>query len=175
VVKQKYVRLKDFKGFELSGQKLSAINTDLLNNEISYRLPTFVYYFLSILALVIMVSACLNYTNLSVARALTRAKEIGVRKVNGALKKDLILQFLSESLITAFLSLFMAILLLTAIKPAFRGLWINQYLNFQLQSTLEVYLIFALLALLIGIVAGAYPALHLSKFQPVKVLKSLDN
>jgi putative ABC transport system permease protein len=175
VVKQKYAGLKDFEGFELSAQELSAININLLNNEISYRLPTFVYYFLSVLALVIMVSACLNYTNLSIARALTRAKEIGVRKVNGAQKKDLVFQFLSESILTAFIALAMAILLLTAIKPAFKGLWINQFLNFELESTLTVYLIFAGFALLIGIIAGVYPALHLSAFQPVKVLKSFDS
>ena len=171
---QKYASLKDFEGFQLIGQKFTDINTDLYNNEITYRLPLMIYYFLSILAIVIMVSACLNYTNLSVARALTRAKEIGVRKVNGAKRKDLIFQFLSESIMTALLSLFMAIALLILIKPAFKNLWINQFLHFELESTLFVYLIFFVFALLIGTIAGIYPALHLSKFQPVHVLKNLD-
>ncbi|QHT69649.1 FtsX-like permease family protein [Rhodocytophaga rosea] len=174
VVRQKYTSLKEFDGFQLIGQKFSDINTDLLSNEITYRLPLMIYYFLSVLAIVIMVSACLNYTNLSVARALTRAKEIGVRKVNGAKRKDLIFQFLSESIMTALLSLLMAIILLTLIKPAFKGLWINQFLHFELESTLVVYLLFFGLALLIGIIAGVYPALHLSGFQPVYVLKNLD-
>jgi putative ABC transport system permease protein len=122
-----------------------------------------------------MVSACLNYINLSTARALTRAKEIGIRKVNGAQRKDLIFQFLSESILTTLLALAMAISLLLVIKPAFRGLWLNQYLNFELQGNLSVYLIFIGFALFIGVVAGAYPALHLSRFQPVKVLKNMDS
>jgi putative ABC transport system permease protein len=174
LVSQKYAGLKDFTGFELSGQKLAEINTNLLSNELTYRLPAFVYYFLSVLAAVIMVSACLNYTNLSIARALTRAKEIGVRKVTGAKRKNLVFQFLGESALTAFLSLGMAILLLIAIKHAFKGLWINQFLNFELQASLPVYLIFAGFALFIGILAGIFPALHLSSFQPVHVLKNLD-
>jgi putative ABC transport system permease protein len=174
LVAQKYAGVKDFEGFVLSGQKLSEINTNLLSNELTYRLPAFVYYFLSVLAAVIMVSACLNYTNLSIARALTRAKEIGVRKVTGAKRKNLVFQFLGESILTAFLSLGMAILLLSAIKPAFKGLWVNQFLNFELHSTLPVYLLFAGFALLIGTIAGIYPALHLSAFQPVHVLKNLD-
>jgi putative ABC transport system permease protein len=122
-----------------------------------------------------MVSACLNYTNLSIARALTRAKEIGVRKVNGAQRRDLIFQFLSESIITALFALGMACILLVAIKPAFKSLWINQFLNFELQDSLPVYLLFAGFTTLIGLVAGAYPALHLSGFQPTKVLKNLDS
>jgi putative ABC transport system permease protein len=175
LVGRKYADLKDFKEFKLKSQQLSEVNTDLLNNEMRYRLPTFVYYFLSVLALIIMVSACLNYTNLSIARALTRAKEIGVRKVNGAQRRDLIFQFLSESIITALFALGMACILLVAIKPAFKSLWINQFLNFELQDSLPVYLLFAGFATLIGLVAGAYPALHLSGFQPAKVLKNLDS
>ena len=133
------------------------------------------YYFLSALALVIMISACLNYTNLSIARALTRAKEIGIRKVAGAYRKNLVFQFLSESVITALLALIMAIILLLIIAPAFKGLWVNKYLNFQLPSTPSVYVMFTGFALLIGIIAGLYPAFYLSKYQPIKALKNLNN
>jgi putative ABC transport system permease protein len=72
----------------------------LVRNEPSHSLPRVAYYFLAALGLVIMLSACLNYTNLSVARALTRAKEIGVRKVAGARRKDVVCQFLAESTLT---------------------------------------------------------------------------
>ncbi len=96
VVKHKHTHLKEFSGFKLMGQRLNDVNTELLNNEMTYRLPLMVYYFLGILAAVIMLSACLNYTNLSTARALTRAKDIGVRKVAGASRRNLVLQFLSE-------------------------------------------------------------------------------
>ena len=135
----------------------------------------FGYYFLGGLALVIMISACLNYTNLSIARALTRAKEIGVRKVTGALRKNLVIQFLSESIITSLLALGMALLLLLFLVPAFKGLWVNKYLNFELPSMPSVYLFFTGFALLIGIIAGIYPALYLSKYQPIKALKNLNN
>jgi len=160
------------KGFKLLPQKLGDVALGLAGNDTNNRLPLIGYSFLSLLALVIMVSACLNYTNLSIARALTRAKEIGVRKVTGALRKNLIFQFLSESLITALLALIMALILLLIIAPAFKGLWVNKYLNFELPSTPSVYLIFLGFALLIGLLAGVYPALYLSKHTPVKALKN---
>jgi putative ABC transport system permease protein len=120
------------------------------------------------------VSACLNYTNLSTARALTRMKEIGVRKVTGAYRRNLIFQFLIESMLTSLFALGMALLLLVIMKPAFLGLWINRYLDFSLQANGSIYLVFVVFSLVIGLVAGLYPALHLSKFQPAKALKNLD-
>ena len=177
LVAHKYANLQSdrTKGFKLAAQNLEDVQLRLAGNDTSNRLPLLGYYFLSFLAMVIMISACLNYTNLSIARALTRAKEIGVRKVTGANRKNLLFQFLSESIITALLALAMAIVLLLFIAPAFKGLWVNQYLNFELPSMLSVYLIFIGFALLIGIVAGVYPALYLSKYQPIQALKNLNN
>jgi putative ABC transport system permease protein len=177
LVVHKYANIKaeQTKGFKLSAQRLSDVQMDLMGNDTDNRFPRIGYYFLSFLAAVIMLSACLNYTNLSVARALTRAKEIGVRKVTGASRKALVFQFLSESMITSLLALVMAIVLLLFIKPAFKSLWVNQYLNFELPSTISVYVIFVGFALLIGIVAGLYPALHLSTYQPIKALKNLGS
>jgi putative ABC transport system permease protein len=165
---------KELEGLRLLAQPLREVSSTLLNNDASYRLPELVYYFLAILAAMIMLSACLNYTNLSVARAITRAKEIGVRKVNGAGRQHLVGQFLGESVGMALLALVLAVLLLVGIKPAFRSLWVNQYLNFELDAAPWVYLVFAAFAVLIGLLAGAYPALHLSGFQPIKVLKSTE-
>lgn len=177
LVSVKYAGMPDLKGFKLFGQQLTAISPGiLLGNEPTVNLPRVVYYFLSFLALVIMISACLNYTSLSIARALSRAKEIGIRKVNGALRKDLVFQFLSESVLTALSALLMAMIFLYGIRSAFLGLWVNQYLHFDLTAGLPVYLVFLGLALLIGLIAGIYPALYLSKFQPVKVLtNNYDN
>ena len=174
LARRRYAALanREMEGMRLLAQPLGNVNMDLLNNEASYRLPTLVYYFLAALAAVIMLSACLNYTNLSVARAVTRAREIGVRKVNGAGRRQLVLQFLGESVLTALLALALAVLLLLGIKPAFRGLWVNQYLHFELDAAPWVYLLFFAFAVGIGLVAGAYPALHLSGFQPIRVLKS---
>ncbi len=177
LVKHKYadIKMEQTKGFMLKSQKLSEIQLGLSGNDTNNRLPLIGYYFLGILALVIMVTACLNYTNLAIARALTRAKEIGVRKVTGANKKSLVSQFLSESIITSMLALGMAILLLLLIKPAFKNLWVNKFLEFELTFTPEVYLAFIAFALVIGIIAGLYPAFHLSTFQPIKALKHLDS
>ncbi len=165
---------KELEGMALLPQPLRAVSLDLLNNEPSYRLPRMVYYFLAALAAVIMLSAGLNYTNLSVARAVTRTREIGVRKVNGAGRQQLVGQFLGESVGTALLALALAVLLLFGIRPAFRSLWVNQYLHFELDAAPWVYGVFVALAVVIGLLAGAYPALHLSGFQPIKVLKGND-
>lgn len=177
LVAHKYAGLtaEHVKEFHLIPQALSDVQLGLAGNDTNNRLPLIGYYFLGILAIVIMISACLNYMNLSVARALTRAKEIGVRKVTGALRKNLIMQFLSESVLTSMFALAMAIFLLLLIVPAFKGLWVNQYLEFELPSMPSVYLVFAGLALFIGIIAGIYPALYLSKHQPVKSLKGLNS
>jgi putative ABC transport system permease protein len=175
MVSVKYAQISDLKGLNLTGQKLTDISPGiLLGNEPSIILPKVAYYFLSLLALIVMISACLNYIGLSIARALTRAKEIGIRKVNGALRKNLIFQFMCESVLTALFALVMALLFLYGIRAAFLGLWINQYLNFDLNPGPGVFLVFLGLSLLIGFVAGVYPALYLSRFQPVKVLRNFD-
>lgn len=177
LVVNKYGEFDDFeKGFGFKPQQLTAITPGkFLNNPASFRLPIEAYYFLAFLALVVMISACLNYTNLSVARAITRSKEIGIRKVTGAFRKHLILQFLGESIITSLFALVLAVILLLVIKPAFMALWINKYLNFNLTENLSIYLVFVGFAIIIGVIAGAVPALHLSKFKPIQVLKSGDS
>ncbi len=168
------IKSEQTKNFKLSAQPLSDIQLGLMGNDTNSRLPRIGYYFLGFLAAIIMLSASLNYTNLSIARALTRAKEIGVRKVTGANKKSLVFQFLSESIIVSLLALVLAFGFLLLIAPAFKGLWVNQYLNFELPQSISVYVIFIGFAVLIGVIAGAYPALHLSGYQPVKVLKNMS-
>lgn len=173
---RRYPKLESLKTYGLTAQPLMKINPGIMVNQPpSFQLPIEYFYFLGFIALAILLSACLNYTNLSTARALTRAKEIGVRKVTGAHRKDLVLQFISESVVTSFFALFLAGMLLIVIKPAFTGLWLNRFLNFDLESNITVYLIFAAFALLLGIFAGLYPALHLSAFQPVKAIKNVSN
>ena len=166
---------ENLKGSKLIPQALTKITPGPLfgvGNAPSTSLPTLVYYILSGLALVVMISACLNYTNLSVARTLTRTREIGIRKVNGAKRRDLIFQFMSESMITALLSLAVASVLLLFVKLGFKGLWLNKYLGFDLDANIYVYLIFLGFALVVGLIAGIFPALRLSKYRPAKVLGS---
>lgn len=175
LVSQKQAELasEDRKGFKLEAQALSDVAVGFVNNDTKFRMPILGYYFLGILALVIMVSACLNYTNLSIARALTRAKEIGVRKVTGADRKSLLFQFLLESILTSLFALAVALILLLMLVPAFKGLWVNQFLAFQLPFQASLIGWFLLLAIGIGLVAGIYPAIILSGYKPVKALKSL--
>lgn len=177
IAKRKLSDIKEehAKGLRFEHQALSNVAIGLRGNDTGERLPEIAYYILSLLALVIMVSACLNYANLSIARALTRAKEIGVRKVTGANKMSLIFQFTSESVITALLALALAIVFLMALRPAFQGLWINKFLHFELPDLPSVYLTFVAFAVAIGIVAGIYPAFYLSRYQPIKALKNLDS
>ena len=177
LAENKYAEIHDFEeGFGFKLQSLSAITPGkFLNNPTSFRLPIEAYYFLAFLAIVVMVSACLNYTNLSVARAITRSREIGIRKVTGAFRKHLILQFLGESIITSLFALLLAMLLLLIIKPAFMALWINKYLNFNLTENPGIYLVFVGFAIGIGIIAGIIPSLHLSKYKPIHVIKGGDN
>ena len=170
---QKYKGLEDSKVVNLTAQPLTRISPGvLLGNESTVVLPAMAYYFLSFLALVIIFSACLNYINLSVARALKRAKEIGVRRVSGARRVDLTLQFLGESMLTALCAMGMALVLLLLLRSAFMGLWVNRYLHFELRGGGGVFVAFLGLSLLIGLIAGIYPALYLSKIDPVLALKS---
>jgi putative ABC transport system permease protein len=173
-LKYKNLQAEHLKGFEMKAQEIDDIKFDKTGNDTGVWLFREIYYFLGGLALIILLSACMNYTNLSIARALTRAKEIGVRKVTGANRTALIVQFISEALLTAFLSLSLAILLMQFIKPAFKGLWINRYLNYELNDSLDVYLYFIALTLMVGLIAGLYPAFRLSSFRPVKALKALS-
>ncbi|SDK02171.1 putative ABC transport system permease protein [Catalinimonas alkaloidigena] len=168
---RQYADLKDREGFQLAVQPLLAITPGPALGNSPVSLPLVAYYVLGGLAGVIMLLACLNYTNLSVARALTRTKEIGVRKVTGARRLDLVYQFLSESILTALLALVLAVLLLVFLKSAFMNLWVNQFLNFDLRENVPVYVLFVGFALLIGVFAGVYPALRLSAYRPIKVLK----
>ncbi|MGF6845190.1 putative ABC transport system permease protein [Chitinophaga sp. W3I9] len=121
-------------------------------------------------ALGLIICACFNYTNLSIVRSLQRAKEVGVRKVNGAQRWQIFLQFITESVIMCILSLIMAVLLLMLMQSThFSGLPVPD--NNLLEPRL--LLLFLLFSIVIGIVAGAIPAWALSAFQPAKVLKNL--
>jgi putative ABC transport system permease protein len=163
------------KGLRFEPQLLSDIQLGLSGNDTNNRMPIQGFYFLGILAVIIMVSACLNYTNLSIARALTRAKEIGIRKVTGANKRALVFQFLGESVIFSLLALAMSVVLLQLLRPAFKSLWLNKHLDFELPSEPAVYVIFTGFALFVGLIAGIYPAFRMSSYQPIMALKKQES
>ncbi|HEX5025474.1 MAG TPA: ABC transporter permease [Agriterribacter sp.] len=122
-----------------------------------------------IVALFILLVACINFMNLATARSARRAKEVGLRKVVGAGRYQIILQFLGESLIISFLSLFIAVGIVALLLPAFNLIAEKQLTIHLLEGRLIISL-FAI-ALITGLLSGSYPALFLSGFKPVKVLK----
>jgi len=122
-----------------------------------------------IIALFILLIACINFMNLSTARSEKRAKEVGIRKVVGAQKKSLIGQFLGESVLISFLAGLVALLLVELALPAFGQLTDKKlFIDF---SNINFWLAGLGFVLFTGIIAGSYPAFFLSSFQPVKVLK----
>lgn len=147
----------------------------LINKAIGPSLPWIFVYFLGGLATLIMVTSCFNFTNLSIARSLTRAREIGVRKVTGAARWQIFTQFLTESIVVAFCSLLIAGVLIMLIKPLMLQLNFARIFQWDLQANFAVYGVFILFALIVGILAGIFPAAVLSGLQPVKVLKRLEN
>jgi predicted permease len=126
----------------------------------------------SAIALFVWLIACINFMNLSTAKATTRAKEVGVRKVVGARKGDLISQFIGESLIISLVTLAIAVILLAAFLPVLNEILGKQF-SLQILFKPVVLLGFLGIALVTGALAGAYPALYLSAFQPGSILKGL--
>jgi putative ABC transport system permease protein len=129
-------------------------------------------YIFSLIALFILLIACINYMNLSTARSALRAREIGIRKVIGARKKELIFQFLSESVLICWVATIIAFILTSLSLP-----WLNKISGQQISyhDLLKWKIVFPLLLtpFVLGIVSGIYPALFMSSFQPVKTLKGL--
>jgi putative ABC transport system permease protein len=144
-----------------------------VNNPIGPSLPWVMLYVFIGLAGVIMVTSCFNFTNLSIARSLTRAREIGVRKVNGASRVQIFGQFISEAVIVSLCALVVSMALLMLVKPMILQLTFARIFRWDLASNIQVYAVFFVFAVVVGILAGMFPAVVLSSFQPVKVLKNL--
>ena len=156
-------------------QALTAITPGpLVNNPIGPSLPWAFVYFLSGLAAIIMLTSCFNFTNLSIARSLKRAKEIGVRKVTGAQRWQIFTQFLTESIVVSFCSLLLAMAFLVLLKPLMMQLTFARLFMWDLEANYIVFGVFLIFAVVVGVIAGFFPAVVLSGFQPIKVLKSFS-
>ena len=123
----------------------------------------------SIIALFILVIACVNFMNLTTARFMKRAKEIGVRKVAGAIRLSLIKQFIGEAILIAFLSMIAALAIVLFLLPMFNDLT-QKHISLPVANP-SFWFTILILAFLTGLVAGSYPAVFLSSFDPIKVLK----
>ena len=173
-----FMQIKSMDEFEKAGNKLEYSLTPLtdihlrsdrtvemgVNGNIQY------VYIFSIIALVVLVLACINFMNLSTARSASRAKEVGIRKVVGSEKRYLIRQFLTESILTTVLSTGLAILIAYLSLSWFNNLSAKEL---QISDLLQPKYLSVLIALpvIVGFLAGIYPAFVLSSFNPIVVLK----
>src|SRR3954451_17598904 len=125
----------------------------------------------SLIAWIILIIACINFMNLATARSEQRAREVGVRKVLGAGKRKLIAQFIGESLIMAFISALLALIIIYMVLPAFNML-VEKQLTVNILNPIHIGALLSI-TMLCGLIAGSYPAFYLSSFNPVAVLKGL--
>jgi len=155
--------LQPLTGIHLHG----TIRNDIeANSDIRY------VYIFSVIAFLIVLIACFNTMNLSTARSVYRSKEVGVRKVVGAERKHIIRQFMSESIIFALAALVISVFLIKLLLPAFNSL-VDRNLSFNFFSDNEILLGLFILAIIVGFISGSYPALFLSSFHPVHILKGM--
>ena len=131
-------------------------------------------YILSGIALFILLIACINFVNLTVARSVKRAKEIGIRKVVGGDRKQLIMQFLGESFVLCFIAFLFAIVIVQLVFPVFNDLS-NKALALSYLFDVKLVGGYILLFIVTGLLAGFYPALVLSGYNPVQTLYSRFN
>jgi putative ABC transport system permease protein len=152
-----------------------------LSNKIERQTPPVLLFLLFILALILTMAAAFNYMNLSVARSLKRAKEVGIRKVAGAFRRQIAIQFLGEAIVTAWIALAIALVMLEVwFIPAFNRLWlVRNYLEaniaFHFWSDPAAIFLFLAFATVVGLLAGIYPAIMFSSYLPSVVLKGTSN
>ena len=171
---EKYARadLKQY-GFDVSLQLVAVPDLHLYDQIQSVVTPTNTttyLYILASIAIFTLLIACFNFMNLSTARSMQRAREVGLRKSIGAQRSQLVGQFLGESMVLTALAMVLAIGLTAVVLPVFNN-WADKQLS--MLNALSPLLIVQILAslLVVGLLAGLYPAFFLSAFQPIKVLK----
>ncbi len=160
-------------------QPLLEINLGInLANKMPGTKHSFDIIFIPFLAILIIFLACFNYIILSIARSLKRTKEIGLRKVIGSKRTQIIKLFLSETFAITFLALAVACLLILWLIPVFNGIEViqnsKQQINIEQMNDPGLYLIFIAFAIIVSLLAGLYPALYLSSFQPANALQGIS-
>lgn len=187
---QTYLLMKDT-DMDVFNQKIASLIVDKSGGDITHRSPfatlfsdAYLYNtyengkqaggrieyvrLFSIIAIFILLIACINFMNLSTARATRRLKEIGIKKAVGAQRSTLVTQYLSEATLMAFLALMVALMLVLLLLPQF-NLMTGKALRININSDFLMLLLSVLV--FTGLIAGSYPALYLSKFNPATVLK----
>ncbi|MDP8322742.1 MAG: ABC transporter permease [Candidatus Stygibacter australis] len=156
--------------FQLMAQRLDKVH---LNSKLKYELPTgnmgYVFIF-GIVALFLLLIGCINYMNMATAQSSGRATEVGIRKVAGAQRGSLQMQFLLESVVISIFAYVLAVLAVELLLPTFNEL-AGRELSLNIGENLNYYGLFLLVSVVVGLVSGSYPAFYLSSFVPVEVLK----
>lgn len=144
-----------------------------MNNSLGYVMGINEVWIVGILSVIVILSACFNYTNLSIARSMRRSKEIGIRKVAGALRRQVVTQFVVEAVTIAFAALVLSFGLFILLKPFFLSLndHYAKMLSLEISAGLIAYFVF--LALIVGVAAGFFPAMFFSQVNAIRVLKNL--
>ncbi|MEM6829524.1 MAG: FtsX-like permease family protein [Bacteroidota bacterium] len=124
-----------------------------------------------VMAILMLLIACFNFTNTSIAISSKRLREIGIRKVMGSTRKQLIFQFMGENMLLSFLALLVGVFFADLLLPEYNALWGFIDLKLDLSSDLEIYAFLMGLLVLTSVVAGGYPSLYVSKYEPVKILR----
>lgn len=145
-----------------------------LSNQIGPTMMISVVYIIAGLAFVVILSACFNYTNLSIARSLRRSREVGIRKVIGALKSHVVWQFVIESVLISVMALVFSFLLFLLIRPHFISLAPEVGELVSLELSPKVFALFLLLAIFVGLMAGFLPALFFARINAIQVLKNVS-
>ena len=161
-------------GFELQniqdvhiGDRTIKLGNNVMSPSVN---PNFIYIAI-LVGLLVLTIACINYTILSIGYSARRAREIGMRKVVGAHRRQIVYQFLGEMVIIAVFSLFVALLLVELLLPFFNQV-MGSTLTFNLLQNPGYLLVITGVVVLAGLIAGSYPALYLSRFQPTEVFRS---
>jgi ABC-type antimicrobial peptide transport system permease subunit len=130
-------------------------------------------YIFSLIALFVLLIACINFMNLATARSLKRSKEVGLRKVVGANKLNLIHQYYAESILLSFISLFFSLLLVELFLPTF-NFFSGKSLTLDIAGNIQNVLVLCGITLITGIISGSYPAIFLSSLKPANALKGIN-
>jgi putative ABC transport system permease protein len=146
-----------------------------LSGQMGKGMPSSVLVFLAVLASVVLLMSVFNFTSLTIAKSLSRAREIGVRKVVGAKRHQVFMQFIGESVFFSIIALAFSYVVLQLLKEGFLLLSFNEHFAVDLKEDLSLYGLFICFAVVVGLIAGVLPAAYLSAFRPSRVLKDAHN
>jgi len=165
---------KEKEALQLELQPLAALHLDARVESGAVPMPTSsptYSYILAGIGLIVLLIACINFMTLAIGRAASRTREVGMRKTLGALRSQLMKQFWGEAMLFSFFALLLGIALAEAFLPVFNSL-ANKSLSINYTGDWRIYAVFITLMIGIGLLAGGYPAIFLSRFQPMATLKN---